>query len=145
MLVRDVFGGGGILSPDAPGGGPLGGCQLLERVDDSGGGTESERAVDDSGGAPEILTPVVDRLPALVALKGDSICTGLEWIGGGLCWLSTVVGIRECDKLTGKVSPRTGGESFRLGVGASSGGVAVGTVPGGRWLALGYTGAGSTK
>ena len=47
---------------DAPGGGPLGGCQLfgVELVDDSGGGTESERAVKNPGGPPETLTAVVD-------------------------------------------------------------------------------------
>lgn len=82
LLVRDPFGGGGMPNPDAPGGGPLGGCQLfgVEPVDDSGGGTESERTVEDPGGAPEILTDVVDRLLVLAALNGNgnNICAGLE-------------------------------------------------------------------
>jgi len=64
-----------MCNPDAPGGGPLGGCQLfdVELVDDSGGGTENERTVEDPGGAPEILTAVVDRLFVFAALNGDSI------------------------------------------------------------------------
>jgi len=139
LLVGDTFKAGG----NTPGGGPLGGCQLFlgaELVDDSGGGTESERTPEDPGGAPEVLTDVIDRLLRLAALKGDSICSGLEWIKPlftGVSGPSAFVGMRECDKLTGRVSPRMGGESFRLGVGVgadSGGGVCTGS--GGRRFVL---------
>lgn len=150
MFVGDTFGGGGTTSPDTPGGGPLGGCQLLfgvELVDDSGGGTENERAFEEPGGDPELLTDVIDRLLRLAVLNGASICSGLECtkpfecikpLLTGISRPSTFVGIRECDKLTGRVSPRTGGESFRLGVGVGvdSGGGGVCIDSGGRRLAL---------
>lgn len=108
----------------------------VELVDDSGGGTESGRIVEGPGGAPGISTDVIDRLLRLAALKGACICSGLEWtkpLLTGISRPSTFVGMRECDKLIGRVSPRTGGESFRLGVGvgADSGGVAVCTDSGG--------------
>ena len=63
----------------------------------------------------------------------------------GTCGPSACVGMRECDKLTGRVSPRTGGESFRPNGAAGSGGVAAGSDSGGRWLVLAWTGAGSAK
>jgi hypothetical protein len=144
LFVRDTFGGGGIPSPDAPGGGPLGGCQLPVGVElvDASGGTEVERIVGSPRGAPEILRDAVDRLIRFVTLNGDSISTGLEWIKPLLtstCGVSTFGGIREWDKLTGRVSPRLGGLSFRLAVGAGPGGVCVRTESGNRWIALGGT------